>query len=187
MAAQASQGITQALEASIHVGSRLARFSLCFLGGRTGTETGVPADRGDDCADTARALHQGKERHIVQGKPREAEGIVKVIKETRHDALQAKDFLDHDLPFVTILGDGRVYTVEEFTLTVTTISPRVPRKQACSIAFFSATQPSSGSRSGTKPSGMACAASSSARLQTGQGAPAAPQSQARSPSHGRLG
>lgn len=56
---------------------------------------------------------------IVQGKPREAEGIVKVIKETRHDALQAaRDFLDQGLPFVSIIGDGRVYTVEEFAMTI---------------------------------------------------------------------
>ena len=56
---------------------------------------------------------------IVQGKPREAEGIVKVIKENRHDALQAaQDFHDHGLPFVTIIGDGRVYTIEEFALTI---------------------------------------------------------------------
>ena len=38
---------------------------------------------------------------IVQGKPREPEGIVKVSKETRKD-----------------VGDGRVYTVEEFALTI---------------------------------------------------------------------
>lgn len=32
---------------------------------------------------------------IVQAKPREAEGIVKVVKDTRNDALlAAKDFLD---------------------------------------------------------------------------------------------
>lgn len=56
---------------------------------------------------------------IVQGKPREAAGIVKVIKETRRDALQAaKDFLDQGFPFVSIIGDGRVYTVEEFALTI---------------------------------------------------------------------
>jgi hypothetical protein len=37
---------------------------------------------------------------IVEGKPREAEGIVKVIKENRHDALQAaRDCLDQGLPF----------------------------------------------------------------------------------------
>ena len=56
---------------------------------------------------------------IVQGKPREAAGIVKVIKENRHDALHAaKDFLDQGFPFVSIIGDGRVYTVEEFALTI---------------------------------------------------------------------
>jgi hypothetical protein len=56
---------------------------------------------------------------IVQAKPRQAEGIVKVVKARREEALQtAKDFLDHGLPFVTIIGDGCVYTVEEFALTV---------------------------------------------------------------------
>ena len=55
----------------------------------------------------------------MQGKPREAEGIVKVIKEGRSDALQAaKDFLDQGFPFVSIIGDGHVYTVEEFALTI---------------------------------------------------------------------
>jgi hypothetical protein len=56
---------------------------------------------------------------IVQGKPREAAGIVKVVKETRDAALQAaQDFIDHGLPFVTIIGDGLVYSVEEFALTI---------------------------------------------------------------------
>ena len=57
--------------------------------------------------------------YIVQGKPWEAEGIVKVVKASREDALQtARDLLDQGLPFVTIIGDGCVYTVEEFALTV---------------------------------------------------------------------
>ena len=61
---------------------------------------------------------------IVQGKPREAEGIVKVIKENRQDALQAaKDFLDHGLPFVTIIGDGHVYTIDEFAMTIINDQP----------------------------------------------------------------
>jgi hypothetical protein len=56
---------------------------------------------------------------IVQAKPREAEGILKVIKNNRRDALQAaKDFLDQGLPFVSIIGDGHVYTIEEFALTI---------------------------------------------------------------------
>ena len=56
---------------------------------------------------------------IVEGKPREAEGIVKIIKESRHDALQvAKDFLEQGLPFVSIIGDDHVYTIEEFSLTI---------------------------------------------------------------------
>lgn len=56
---------------------------------------------------------------IIQGKPRATEGIVKAVKATREDALQtARDFLDQGLPFVTIIGDGCVYTVEEFAMTI---------------------------------------------------------------------
>ena len=56
---------------------------------------------------------------IVQAKPREAEGIVKAVKDTRNDALRAaKDFLDQGFLFVTIISDGHVYTVEEFALTI---------------------------------------------------------------------
>jgi hypothetical protein len=56
---------------------------------------------------------------IVQGKPREPEGIVKVTNDTRKDALQtANDFLNQGIPFVTIIADGRVYTVEEFAMTI---------------------------------------------------------------------
>jgi hypothetical protein len=65
---------------------------------------------------------------IIQGKPREAEGIVKVVKESRADALEtAKDFLDQGLPFVTIIGDGHVYTIEQFALTI--INGRMPGDQ----------------------------------------------------------
>ena len=63
---------------------------------------------------------------IVQAKPREAEGIVKVIKLTRDDALRAaQDFLDQGFPFVTIISDGHVYTVEEFALTIIN-NPHLP-------------------------------------------------------------
>ena len=56
---------------------------------------------------------------IVQGKPRAPEGIIKVIKETRPAALEAaRDLLDHGMVIVTIIGDGRVYTIEEFVLTM---------------------------------------------------------------------
>jgi hypothetical protein len=56
---------------------------------------------------------------IVQGKPREPEGIVKVTKTTRRDALEAaNDILNQGIPFVTIVADGRVYTAEEFALTI---------------------------------------------------------------------
>jgi len=57
---------------------------------------------------------------IVQGKPREPEGIVKVVAEARTEALQAaRDMLDRGMVVVTVIGDGRVYTVEEFALTIT--------------------------------------------------------------------
>lgn len=63
---------------------------------------------------------------IVQGKPREPEGIVKVVKHTRERALQAaRDFLAQGLPFVTVIVDGRVYTIEEFTLTFE-LRPGIP-------------------------------------------------------------
>ena len=56
---------------------------------------------------------------IVQGKPREPEGFEKVTKATREEALgTANDFLNRGFAFVTIVADGRVYTVEEFALTI---------------------------------------------------------------------
>lgn len=56
---------------------------------------------------------------IVQGKPRSPEGILKVIKETRRDAMQAaSELLEHGMAFVTIIAEGRVYTVEEFARTI---------------------------------------------------------------------
>jgi hypothetical protein len=42
-----------------------------------------------------------------------------VTTDTRSDALQTtKRFLHQGFPFATIIGDGRVYTVEEFALTI---------------------------------------------------------------------
>jgi hypothetical protein len=56
---------------------------------------------------------------IVQGKPREPEGIVKITKTTRKDALEtASNFLNQGIPFVTVIADGRVYTVEEFDMNI---------------------------------------------------------------------
>ena len=56
---------------------------------------------------------------IVQGKPREPEGIVKVTKTSRADTLKvALELLDQGMPIVTIVADGRVYTAEEFAVTV---------------------------------------------------------------------
>jgi hypothetical protein len=57
--------------------------------------------------------------YIVQCKPREPEGIEKVTKDTRQEALTtASNFLKRGFPFVTIVGDGRVYTVEKFAMTI---------------------------------------------------------------------
>jgi hypothetical protein len=56
---------------------------------------------------------------IVQAKPREPEGILKVTRATRREALEAAhDFLNKGMPFVTIVADGRVYTVAEFARTL---------------------------------------------------------------------
>jgi len=56
---------------------------------------------------------------IVQAKPREPEGIVKVVKETRSDALAtATEFFKQGMPFVTVIADGRVYSAEEFARTL---------------------------------------------------------------------
>jgi hypothetical protein len=55
----------------------------------------------------------------VQGKPRSPEGIMEVIKATRVEALAAANhFLTEGMPFVTVVADGRVYTVTEFAETV---------------------------------------------------------------------
>ncbi|MFY9952898.1 hypothetical protein [Bradyrhizobium sp.] len=55
---------------------------------------------------------------IVQGKPREPEGIEKATADNREEALEtASDFLNR-FPFVTVVADGRIYTVEEFAMTV---------------------------------------------------------------------
>ena len=56
--------------------------------------------------------------YIVQGKPREPEGIVRVTKNSRKDALETANDLLNRFPFVTVVGDGHVYTVEEFARTV---------------------------------------------------------------------
>jgi hypothetical protein len=59
-----------------------------------------------------------EEMFIVQGKPRSPEGILKIIKQTRHEAMQATyDLLESGMAFVTIIAEG-VSTVEEFALTI---------------------------------------------------------------------
>ena len=56
---------------------------------------------------------------VHRAKPREPAGILKVVKDTRAEALAiAIDFLAQGFPFVTVVADGRVYTAEEFALTV---------------------------------------------------------------------
>ena len=56
---------------------------------------------------------------IVQGKPREPDGIIKVVKATRSEALAtANDLFRQGMSFVTVIADGRVYTAEEFALTL---------------------------------------------------------------------
>jgi hypothetical protein len=56
---------------------------------------------------------------IVQGKPREPEGIIKVVMNTRREALQAaNELLKNGMPFVTIVADGRLYTADEFALSI---------------------------------------------------------------------
>ena len=56
---------------------------------------------------------------IVQGKPRSPEGILKVIKQTRQEAMQAAtDLIENGMAFVTIIAEGRVYTIEEFARTI---------------------------------------------------------------------
>jgi hypothetical protein len=56
---------------------------------------------------------------IVQGKPLEPEGIVKVVAKTRLEALRAaNNLLKQGMVAVTIIADGRVYTVGEFALAL---------------------------------------------------------------------
>jgi hypothetical protein len=56
---------------------------------------------------------------IVQAKPWKPEGIEKIIAATRREAWQAAtEFLRRKFPVVTVVADGRVYTVEEFAKTM---------------------------------------------------------------------
>jgi hypothetical protein len=64
---------------------------------------------------------------IVQDKPREPESIIKVTKATREEALiVASELLKHGMPFVAIVADGCVYTVEEFATTITKVTTSRP-------------------------------------------------------------
>jgi hypothetical protein len=46
-------------------------------------------------------------------------GLKKATADSREEALEtASDFLNRGFPFVTVVADGRVYTVEEFAKTV---------------------------------------------------------------------
>ena len=65
---------------------------------------------------------------IVQGKPLEPAGSIRVVKQTRKDAIEtAKDLLDQGIPFVSIIADGRFYTAEEFALTTINEDRNAPR------------------------------------------------------------
>jgi hypothetical protein len=65
--------------------------------------------------------HWGSAVFIVQGKPREPEGIVKVVAKTRPEALQAaNNLLKQGMVLVTVIADGRIYTIQEFALTIKT-------------------------------------------------------------------
>ena len=56
---------------------------------------------------------------IVRANPREPDGIERVTETTREDALAAAvEFQKRGMPIVTIVADGRVYTIEEFALTI---------------------------------------------------------------------
>ena len=57
--------------------------------------------------------------YIVRAKPREPDGIEKVTETTREDALTAAvELQKRGMLFVTIVADGRVYTIEEFAMTI---------------------------------------------------------------------
>jgi hypothetical protein len=56
---------------------------------------------------------------IVQAKPWRPDGIEKVVAATRKEAMRAAtDFLYRKFPVVTVVADGRVYTIEEFAKTM---------------------------------------------------------------------
>ena len=58
--------------------------------------------------------------YIVRAKPREPDGIERVTETTREDALTAAvELQKRGMLFVTIVAaDGRVYTIEEFAMTM---------------------------------------------------------------------
>jgi hypothetical protein len=57
--------------------------------------------------------------YIVQGIPLTPERNIEVMSETRPAALKAAcDLLDNGMIMVTIIGDGRVYTVQELAHTI---------------------------------------------------------------------
>jgi hypothetical protein len=61
---------------------------------------------------------------IVQAKPWKPEGIEKVIAVTRNEAWQTVSrFLRRKFPVVTVVADGRVYSVEEFAKTMVDVKP----------------------------------------------------------------
>ena len=65
----------------------------------------------------------GKRCSSSKASPVAPKGFSKVIKQTRHEAMHAaNDLLAGGMAFVTIIAEGRVYTVEEFALTI--LDPR---------------------------------------------------------------
>ena len=60
---------------------------------------------------------------IVQAKPWKPEGIEKVIAVTRNEALQAASEFLRKFPVVTVVADGRFYSVEEFAKTMADLKP----------------------------------------------------------------
>jgi hypothetical protein len=62
---------------------------------------------------------------IVQCRPPTSDGAAKINAATRKAAMEAaNDFLDLEMPFVTISADGRVYTAEEFATTMARVRER---------------------------------------------------------------
>jgi hypothetical protein len=93
---------------------------LCGMrSGRSFRRRGVTHERTHDTTFKSSKVISGEKVFIVQGKPREPAGIVKIVKATRQEALGAgRDLIGNGMVIVTIIGDGKVYTVDEFAFTL---------------------------------------------------------------------